>query len=93
MVLELRFLTKRLTETHTYPLKAVTPDHVGRPYLSNLRALTDDDAVVVEKLEKLQARLERCGYPRGLVATAMDSAHSINMTFGQLRIRNLLAMK
>ena len=44
----------------------------------SVRALTDDDATVVEKLGKLQARLDRCGYPPGLVATAMDSAQSLN---------------
>ena len=44
----------------------------------SVKALTDDDSTVTIKLEKLQAKLERCGYPSGLVATAMSSAQSLN---------------
>ena len=44
----------------------------------SVRALTDDDATVNHKLDALQGKFERCGYPRGLVATAMRNAQSLN---------------
>ena len=44
-----------------------------------VRVLTlPDDKTVQSKHRELQAKLERCGYPRGLVATAINSAMSLD---------------
>ena len=45
----------------------------------SVRALTDDDNTVHLKLEELRAKLIRCGYPRGLVSTAVQNALSLNV--------------
>ena len=44
----------------------------------SVRALTDDDNTVKEKLKALHGRLERCGYPQGIVQTAFKSAMALN---------------
>ena len=36
--------------------------------------MTDDDNVVLVKLDELKAKLERCDYPTGLVSTAIRNA-------------------
>ena len=46
----------------------------------SVRALTDNDDTVRLKLSELQAKLERCGYPRGLVATACQTALTLDTT-------------
>ena len=40
----------------------------------SVRALTDDDNTVQDKLRALNGRLSRCGYPQGIVSTAFKSA-------------------
>ena len=72
----------KVTDTDTYlPFTSSHPRHCKEsiPFelARSVRALTDDNTVGL-KLAGLQAKLERCGYPQGLVATAAQNALSLN---------------
>ena len=67
------------TDSDTYlPYASSHPrscrDSIPFELARSVRVLTDDDAVVSIKHRELEAKLERCGYPAGLVATATRSA-------------------
>ena len=71
------------TDSDTYlPFTSSHPRHCREsiPFglARSVRALTDDDNTVHEKLKALHGRLERCGYPRGIVQTAFKSAMALN---------------
>ena len=71
------------TDSDTYlPWYSSHPRHCRENIPFNLarsvRALTDDEDTVLVKLEQLQAKLKRCDYPQGLVATAMHNAILLN---------------
>ena len=61
--------------SHPRSCKESIPFELAR----SVRALTDSDDTVRLKLEALQAKLERCGYPQGLVATACECAKTLNV--------------
>ena len=73
----------KLTDSDTYlPFTSSHPRHCREniPFglARSVRALTDDNETVVLKLEELRSKLERCKYPQGLVATAIQSAMVLN---------------
>ena len=67
------------TSSHPRSCKEGIPFTLAR----SVRALTDDDDTVRIKLEQLRERLERCGYPQGMVATAC--AHAMSLDVDDLR--------
>ena len=71
------------TDSDTYlPFSSSHPRHCREaiPFglARSVRALTDDDNTVQEKLKVLRERLTRCGYPGGLVETAFKTALALN---------------
>ena len=73
----------KLTDSDTYlPFTSSHPRHCREniPFglARSVRALTDDNETVLLKLEELRSKLERCKYPQGLVATAIQSAMILN---------------
>ena len=71
------------TDSETYlPFQSSHPRHCREaiPFelARSVRALTDNDRTVRVKLQELRERLERCGYPPGLVVTACNKAMFLN---------------
>ena len=71
------------TDSDTYlPFTSSHPRHCREniPFglARSVRALTDDEDTVLLKLDELKAKLERCDYPQGLVATAIQNAILLN---------------
>ena len=69
------------TESDTYlPYKSSHPHHtkINIPFglAKNVKRLTDDNEMVKQKLNELSDRLIRCGYPKGVVNTAVSQALS-----------------
>ena len=62
------------SSSHPRTCKESIPFELAR----SVRRLTDCDQTVHRKLEELQGKLERCGYPQGMVATACQSALFLN---------------
>ena len=71
------------TESDTYvPFSSCHPrstkENIPFELAKSVRRLTDDDDTVKVKLRTLSDKLERCGYPQGLVCAAANKALSLN---------------
>ena len=71
------------TDSDTYlPFGSSHPrsckDSIPFELARSVRRLTDNEDTVHVKLGELQGKLERCGYPQGMVATACQNALTLN---------------
>ena len=81
------FLTEiynKETDSDTYlPFASSHPHHckVAIPFelARSVRTLTDKNETVEKKLKTLGERLQRCGYPQGVVVTACQKARFLNI--------------
>ena len=69
------------TDSDTYlPFLSCHPRHIkiNIPFnlAKNVKRLTDNDSTVNQKLSELSNKLERCGYPKGLIKSAVNEAIS-----------------
>ena len=77
------------TDSGTYlPFNSAHPRHCKTNIPFNMarriRSLTDDDFLAYEKMRELFANLRECGYPIGMINSAIQRA----MTFSALDLRN-----